>query len=164
VPEPCENPIAVQLEAEGHVTANRKSPCAPPGLGLRRIVHLRPFQRSANVSKSEPLLEAPTAVQADRDEQLTPARNPNCAPDGFGVGWIRHALPSHRSTRVPACDCPTAMHNEGEAHVTPARPPPPCGLALRWILHAWPFHRSARVPPFEYPTATHDVEDVQVTP
>lgn len=103
-------------------------------------------------------------MHADRDEQLTPFRNPNCDPDGFGVGWICHVLPFHRSARTPVCDPPTAVHREGEAHATPERPPPPCGLAVRWMCQAWPFHRSARVPSFENPTATHDVGDVQVTP
>jgi hypothetical protein len=55
VPEPWEDPNAVHVEEDAQATPNRKSPCPPPGLGVRWTVHLRPFQRSASVKKPEPL-------------------------------------------------------------------------------------------------------------
>ncbi len=86
VPEPCENPSAVHASRAGQDTAARKSPWAPPGLGVRWIVHLVPFHRSATGRKSPDfLMYAPTAVHADGDEQPTPFRKMNWLPAGLGV-------------------------------------------------------------------------------
>jgi hypothetical protein len=51
VPEPCEYPNAVHADERGQATPSRTSPCPPPGLRVRWIVHRWPFQRSASVKK-----------------------------------------------------------------------------------------------------------------
>jgi hypothetical protein len=56
VPEPCEYPSAVQAEEDWQVTANRKSPRAPVGLGVGWVLHAEPFHRSAIVTKSPALV------------------------------------------------------------------------------------------------------------
>jgi hypothetical protein len=59
VPEPFENrenPNALHASEEGQATPRRKSPCTAYGLEVRWMRHLRPFQRSASVSKWPELL------------------------------------------------------------------------------------------------------------
>ena len=46
-----------------------------------------------------PAFEAPTAVQAEAEEQEAPNKIPPPA-DGLGVAWMDHRVPSHRSARV----------------------------------------------------------------
>jgi hypothetical protein len=54
-----------------------------------------PFQCSAKV----PEFEAPTAVQAEAEEQETPNKIPP-PEEGLGVGWMDHRVPFQRSARV----------------------------------------------------------------
>jgi hypothetical protein len=54
-----------------------------------------PFQCSAKV----PEFEAPTAVQAEAEEQETPNKIPP-REEGLGVGWMDHRVPFQRSARV----------------------------------------------------------------
>jgi hypothetical protein len=59
VPEPFEtreDPNAVHAEDDGQATPNRKSPCAGLGFSVCWMRQLRPFHRSAKVSKSPELL------------------------------------------------------------------------------------------------------------
>jgi hypothetical protein len=49
--EPREDPNAVHADEDGQATASRTSPCPPPGLRVRWIVHRWPFQRSAIVNE-----------------------------------------------------------------------------------------------------------------
>ena len=95
----------------------------------------------------------------------TAFRKLNCAPDGTGVGWMLHLVPSHRSAKVPEFEPPTAMHAYAEVHDTPLSPAPPCGgLGVAWIAQVVPSQCSAKVPEFENPTAVHDTAEVQATP
>ncbi len=134
------------------------------------IRHRVPFHRSARVlALGVKALEAPTAVQDEADVHATPDRKP--PPwDGLGVGWMRQAVPSHRSASVPAFEVPTAVHAEGDVHVTPFRKPPPCdGLGVGWMVHRVPSHRStsgweAPARPTLFPTAVHADGAVQETP
>src|SRR5690349_8864578 len=68
-------------------------------------------------------------------------------PGGLGVGWMRQALPFHRSARVPWSDPPVARQAEGPVQDTPARDAnwTPGGLGVGWMRQVAPFHRSARV-------------------
>jgi hypothetical protein len=86
------------------------------------------------------------------------------------VGWMRQAVPSHRSASVPAFEVPTAVHADGDVQVTPLRKPPPWdGLGVGWMVHRVPFHRSARgwdspARVMLAPTAVHADGAVQETP
>jgi hypothetical protein len=104
-------------------------------------------------------------VHADGEVQATVFRKANWAPAGVGVGWMRQAVPFHRSARVPALETPTAVQADAAVHATLVRKPPPCaGLGVGWVRQRVPFHRSARVPALEPPTAVHADADVQDTP
>jgi len=104
-------------------------------------------------------------VQADGAVHDTPLRTLNCAPEGFGVGWICHLLPSHRSARVPEFEKPDAVHDDGEVQATPIRPPPPDGgLGAGWMRQLLPSHRSARIPRSVWPTAVQADGAVHDTP
>jgi hypothetical protein len=91
-------------------------------------------------------------------------------PESFGVGWMRHAVPSHRSASVPASEPPTAVHAEDDVQDTAERPAPAAGLGVGWILQLVPFHRSASVPTgkpelsVRAPTAVQTEDDVHATP
>jgi len=130
------------------------------------VLHSEPFHRSAIVTKSPELVtSAPTAEQADPDEHPMPLKNANCAPEGFGVGWICHRVPSHRSARVPEFEKPDAVHDDGEVQATPSRPPPPeGGFGVCWMRHLLPSHRSARIPRLVWPTAVQADGAVHHTP
>src|SRR5262249_56122168 len=86
----------------------------------------------------------PTAVHADGAVHETPKRELTAARLGLGVGWMRHAVPSHRSARVTASPealtyVPTAVHEVAAVQDSPnnwpartvgvrlraVRPPPP---------------------------------------
>jgi ABC-type transport system substrate-binding protein len=76
------------------------------------MVRVVPFHCSARVP---PLAVPPTAVQAHREAQDTLFSAP--PPAGLGVGWIRQAVPFHRSARVTVVRDllvvnPTVMHAE----------------------------------------------------
>jgi hypothetical protein len=89
---------------------------------------------------------------------------------GFGVGWIVHRVPFHRSARVTVMlrlllELPTAVQAEGEAQETVLKlPPPAAGLGDGTMRHFTPFHCSARVPRSDPPTARHSDGPVQATP
>jgi hypothetical protein len=87
------------------------------------------------------------------------------ATAGFGVGWMRHRVPFHRSARVPEFEAPTPVQAEDEAQETVLKPPPPAaGLGDGTMRHLTPFHRSASVPWSDPPTARHSDGPVQATP
>jgi hypothetical protein len=68
-----------------------------PGLGVDRMVHFVPFQRSA----SAPWSDAPTATQWLEEVQSIPLSTLNCcAPAGFGVGCTVQVVPSQCSASV----------------------------------------------------------------
>jgi hypothetical protein len=103
--------------------------------------------------------------------QDTPLRNPNCDPDGLGMGWITQLVPFHRSARltpVPELliENPTASQAEGEAQPTPNSRLncAPAGLGIGCVIHRDPFHRSARVPEFDPPIDTQTEDEGQATP
>ena len=88
------------------------------------------------------------------------------------MGWTRQAVPFHRSARVtkvpaPLVVWPTAMHDGGDVHETPEKPPGGRAGVGR-TRQLVPFHRSARNPPMSLglevpPTAMQDLADVQAT-
>jgi hypothetical protein len=145
----------VQTEADGQATLFRKLFCVSCELGVGRMLHCVPFQRSASVPSGFPELSAapPTPMQVNAVVQDT-LNSPLCGePAGFGVGKSVHWLPFQPSARVPlglpllAVKKPTAMQAETVGHETPARkPPPPEGFGVGWMLHSAPFQRSASVP------------------
>jgi len=117
----------------------------------------------------------PTATQSFAAGQDTPTSS--LAGAGFGVGWIDHRDPFHRSARVcvylPPPLRPTAVHARRDEQETPhsAAPAEPRGLGVGWMLHRRPSHRSASVmarlpgrPRGGPPTAVHALADVHDTP
>src|SRR6266545_2440358 len=131
------------------------------------MCQLVPSHRSASVNGPESVRCSPTAVQA-RALHATPLKKFS-APESFGVGWIRHAVPSHRSASVPASEPPTAVHAADDVQDTAERPAPAAGLGARWMRHRVPSHRSASVPvkspelSVRAPTAAQATADVQDT-
>jgi hypothetical protein len=76
---------------------------APPAeAGIVRTTHFLPFQRSARSVRTPELLAEypPTAIQARRLAHDTDAKLLDVAPDGFGIGWIRHLVPFQCSANV----------------------------------------------------------------
>src|SRR5215831_14018629 len=118
------------------------------------MLQVWPFHRSARVPSPFCVGGArrpPTAVHADGEVHDTEVRN-HPPPGGFGVGWMRHLLPSHRSASVPdgisrngLAWPPTARQDDRDGHETPIRLPPSAGLGVGWMVQVWPFHRCARV-------------------
>src|SRR5262249_61813458 len=92
-----------------------------PGSGVRSMVQVVPFQRSASVRA--PLAEEPTATQTVGDGQDTPVNR--LAWVGLGAGMIRHRDPFHRSASAvsreagdgmavaPRLSCATATPDRG---------------------------------------------------
>ena len=148
-------PTALQAFGDVHETAFKNA----PGLlevGVGWMLQLVPFQRSVSVPTELPELSkaAPTATQVKGDVHETPFSAPLGAPSGFGVGTIRHVVPSNVSARVPrglpwgkSVSWPTAMQAEADLHDTPNRfaPRVPSGLAAGWMLHCVPSHPSLRL-------------------
>src|SRR5215470_15559992 len=97
------SPTAVQTVLAGQATAAKKISWPPPGLGVAWTRQVRPFHRSARVASPVRVgtRRPPTAVHADGEVHDTESRN-HPPPGGFGVGWMRHLLPSHRSASVPS--------------------------------------------------------------
>ena len=95
------------------------------------IAQLLPFHRSASVAADWLLppfrTEYPTAVQPVAEVQATPISWFIAPPSRPGVGWMAQLVPSHRSARLPALECPTAVHTDGEVQANQNRAPPPCG-------------------------------------
>src|SRR6266704_3517414 len=133
------------------------------------MCQLVPSHLSASVNGAESVRCSPTAVQA-WPLHATPLKKFS-VPESFGVGWMRHAVPSHRSASVPASEPPTAVHAEADVHATPLRKPPGDeGAGTGWIRHFVPFHRSAKTPTGvpellkEFPVAVQADDDVQDKP
>jgi hypothetical protein len=104
-------------------------------------------------------------VQAEDAVHDTAFRKLNCAPDGLGVDWMAHLVPSQCSAKVPEFEAPTAVHAEDEVQATPNRAPPPAeGFGDGTIRHCVPSQCSAKVPEFDAPTAVHAEGEVQATP
>ncbi len=83
-------------------------------MGVRWIVHRRPFQRAASVVAGLLVLNEPTAMHSLADGQDTLENEADVRFGGLGVGWITHLVPFHRSATVlprpPRCaEPPTAM-------------------------------------------------------
>jgi len=91
-------PTAMHDLGEVQATLTRALAAAPARLGVDWMPHLVPFQCSARVSGVFRLVAAfPTVMQAEADVHDTAFRKLNCAPDGLGVRWMCHLVPSHRS-------------------------------------------------------------------
>jgi hypothetical protein len=165
-------PAAMQNEDRGQETAKNPLAEARGRFGVAWMDHVVPFHRSASVTLMPELLTLrPTASQADELVQDTPLRNPNCDPDGLGVGWIAQLVPFHRSARLtPVPELlisnPTVSQAEGEAQSTPNRTLAcaPAGLGVGCVIHLDPVHRSARVPELDPPIDTQTEDEGQATP
>jgi hypothetical protein len=94
-------PTAAQAFAETHDTASNEVVDAPVGLGVAWIAQWRPFHRSANVTWVAPPAACPTATQLLADVHDTAPNALFGAPDGFGVGVMRHVRPFQTSANVP---------------------------------------------------------------
>jgi len=108
-----------------------------------------PSHRSASVTTVRDLLVVdPTAVQAERDVQDTPLRKLDAAPGGLGAAWVRHVLPSDRSTRTAGdslvLEYPTAVQSAAEVQARPIRRLGPW-LGVGWMAQLVPSQCSARV-------------------
>ena len=112
-------------------------------------------------------------MQLDAEAHETAVNPEACAPAGFGVAWILHRVPFHRSARVFCAPdllvvTPTASQADADAQVTqfssaPGREGIFCSRQVR------PFHRCARVSEtprllLVLPTATQADGAVQATP
>jgi hypothetical protein len=168
-------PTAVHAFADVQETAFRNAPGLPE-VGVGWMLQLVPSQRSASVPPSGlvkmPSKAPPTAKHADGDVHDTPLRRLAlpAAPAGFGVGVIRHAVPSHSSATVPFALAkgseawPTAMQAEDDLHDTAKSfaPRAPCGLTVGWALHSVPSHpwpRVMTVPEASNPSPTATQEE-----
>src|SRR6266700_3252878 len=143
-----ENPTEVQAEDDEHDTPHRDANPTPGGLGLVWRLHAAPSHRSTRVcTVPAALCVSPVAVQAEGEMQDTPLRKLCTAPAGLGVGWMVHAVPSHRSISGVLFEPPTATQFEPDRHATPASWPDaaPVGSAVCWMVHAVPSHPSPRV-------------------
>jgi len=140
---------------------------------MGKIFHVVPFQRSASgIGSGVVGPEAPMAMQNDPVGHDTPPKLLPWDPEGLGVGWIRQVVPFHRSARVtkvpaPSVVWPTAVHDAGDVHETPEKPPGG-RVGVGRMRHRVPFHRAARNPPMSLglevpPTATQDLGEVQAT-
>jgi hypothetical protein len=151
-----EPPTAVQADGEVQATPSRRGPWTPAGLGVVWMLHLLPFQRSASVAEGLPLLStaAPTAVQTNAEGHASQFRMPPPGEEGFGVGWMLHLVPFHRSASVGptgspflSTAAPTAVQADDPLQSTPdsSAPRVPAGFGVAWMRHLVPFHRSAMV-------------------
>jgi hypothetical protein len=96
-----EYPTAAHQDEEVHATAIGIACGEPAGLGMGSRRHLAPSHCSASGRTAPELVtECPTAVQADDVVQATPYSALTFAPAGFGVGWMAHLVPFHRSASV----------------------------------------------------------------
>jgi hypothetical protein len=166
-------PTAMQAEIDGHATLPRMLPLAPGGLGVGRMLHRVPSQRSASVAPGVPELfvAKPTAMHDDADGHATAVSKLPRAPVGLSVGWMLQRVPSHRSAIVPSAlpvrsaRLPTAVQAELDAQASP----------FSWLLCAPRrvgvgctfqrprLKRSARLSAPEFPTAVQIDADVQAT-
>src|SRR5215467_13389484 len=95
-------PTAMQDDGDVQATLFRSLMPWPAGLGVGWMRQVWPFHRSARVPVGLPggTRRPPTAVQADGEVHDTAPRD-HPPPGGFGVRWMRHLVPSHRSASVP---------------------------------------------------------------
>jgi hypothetical protein len=135
-------PTAVHEDGDGHDTAPRRLCGLPAGLADGSIRQVRPFQRSTSVtSRPDPMTELPTAVQVEGPVQDTPKSALTLAPARFGVGWMCHLRPFHRSARVTwsfvgVSYTPTAVHEDSPVHVPNSSwPVGACGFGIGVIDH-----------------------------
>jgi hypothetical protein len=172
-------PTAVHADGEVQETAFKNDPGLPE-VGVGSMLQLVPSQCSVSVPSELPELSraVPTATQAVGDVHETPFSAPAAAPPGFGVGTIRHAVPSQSSARLPlglpkgkSVVPPTAMQLEDDLHDTPTSCAPcvPCGLTVGWTLHwvpshPWPTVTIAPEASTPYPTAIQAEAPGQATP
>src|SRR5262250_2253065 len=94
-------PTAMQLAGLGQDTPIKKLGSAPGRLGVFWISQALPFQDSARLTGVlKPLAEVPEAMQNEGTGHET-AENPLAeAWVRFGVGWMDHLVPFHRSASV----------------------------------------------------------------
>jgi hypothetical protein len=105
-----ESPVVVHAEGEVHDTGPMRTPCAPAGAGMGRIVQVVPFQRSASGIGLGPVMpEPPMAMQNEPVGQDTPPKLLPCAPVGLGVGWTRQAVPFQCSAKVTKMPAPLVV-------------------------------------------------------
>jgi hypothetical protein len=163
--------LDAQETAENPVSA----PCSMSGVGWivqRPVVHR---SASGDVVKSPPgRLNAPTAVHVVADRQETALKPLVAAPIRFGLRWIDHAEPFHRSASVnvlpPRSKYPTPVHVLADVQDTPFKPVlvAPIGFGVGWIDHRRPFQRSTSVSVRCWltndPTAVHARGEVHETP
>jgi hypothetical protein len=163
----------VQTLADVHDTP---SSTPPGGFGVRWIVQLLPFQRSANVKTGVNVFVVPhdpTAVHALADVHDTPDR-PLSNARGLGVGWIVQLLPCHSSANVTPTAVsapPTAVQAVLDVHDTPDNrlKSEPAGLGVDSIVQLLPCQRCANVTKMPAlltapPTEVHCEIDVHDTP
>src|SRR6516165_1634993 len=96
----------------------------------------------------------PAALQALADGHDTPLIPLPAAPAGFGVAWMVHAVPFHRSASgagalvvLLVTAAPAAVQARAEVHDTApsSLPEAPAGFGVAWMVHVVPFQRSASV-------------------
>jgi hypothetical protein len=103
-------PTAVHFPLDQHDTPCSTLAVAPAGIGVGWIDQRRPFQRSANVTRtSADLAKNPTAVHAVGDAQDTAKRCP-VGTEGSDTGWIDHA--------EAAANCGSARYAVAITHAT----------------------------------------------
>ena len=173
--ESAEAPTPMQAAGAGHATPMKRLLGGLDGVGADTSLQAWPFQRSARTNcLPVPVgFEVPTAMQLDAEAHETAVNPEACAPAGFGVAWILHRVPFHRSARVFCAPdllvvTPTASQADADAQVTqfssaPGREGIFCSRQVR------PFHRCARVCEtprllLVLPTATQADGAVQATP
>jgi len=106
-------------------------------------------------------------MQEEKVGHATAGGSMSYAPGILGVGWMRHAVPSHLSASMNGPESvrgsPTAVQARA-LHATPLKKfSAPESFGVGWMRHAAPSHRSASVPASEPPTAVHAEDDVQDT-
>jgi hypothetical protein len=119
--------------------------CLPAGAGMRWILHLVPFQRSARTPESD----WPTAKHSDSDAHDTAFRE---TPGTVGIGWFCHLVPFQccaTADLIPSVGpaVPTAKQLEVDGQATPFSwvSAAPTGFGLSWSRHLLPSHRCAIV-------------------
>jgi hypothetical protein len=164
-------PTAKQVAVPAQATPDHFAAELPGGVGLVRMDHALPFQRSIRVVCVLPVFVDPTAKQLVVAGHATAWSALVLAPEGFGLAVIDQDVPFQRSISVlvvdPVVENPTATQFVDEVHLTdrsrldvaPATFGVDCNAQLE------PFQRTAtvRVPALAAvlvrasPTATHDV-------
>jgi hypothetical protein len=89
------DPTALQAVDETHETPVKRLLGEPAGLGVRAIVQVRPFQRSATVEVAELSSEPvkPVAVQAVAEWHETALKLSLLVPAGRGASWTAQVRP-----------------------------------------------------------------------